>query len=112
MSIDRTNWKIGTKNINVLFIGLLLPNGTFIPILWQLYNKRGNSSEGERCELIERFFKVWQNYSIIEITLLGDREFIGAKWFGFMKKVDFSFVIRARWQDYWGEVSISLIQID
>ncbi len=55
-----------------------------------------------------RFFKVWQSHTGIEITLLGDREFIGAKWFGFLRKVDFSFVIRARWQDYWGEVSISL----
>lgn len=108
MSMDRTNWKIGKSNINVLFIGLLLPNGIFIPILWQLYNKRGNSSEMERCQLIERFFKVWQNYTGLEITILGDREFIGAQWFGFMVQVGFSFVIRARWQDYWGEVSIAL----
>lgn len=108
MAMDRTNWKIGKTNVNVLFIGLLLPNGVFIPILWQLYNKRGNSSEEERCELIGRFLKVWQNYSSHEITLLGDREFIGAKWFGFLRKVDFSFVIRARWQDYWAEVAVAL----
>jgi hypothetical protein len=108
MSMDRTNWKIGKANINVLFIGLLLPNGVFIPILWQLYNKRGNSSEEERCQLMERFFKVWQNHAGIQITLLGDREFIGAKWFGFLRRTGFSFVIRARWQDYWGEVSIAL----
>lgn len=107
MSIDRTNWKIGAININVLYIGLILPNGIFIPILWELFNKRGNSSEQERCELIGRFFKVWQFHSDIEITMLGDREFIGIDWFGFMKRVDFSFVIRARWQDYWKQVSIS-----
>ncbi len=107
MSIDRTNWKIGVININVCYIGLILPNGIFIPILWQLYDKRGNTSEEERSELIKRFFKVWQFHSDIEIVLLGDREFIGAKWFGFMRKVDFSFVIRARWQDYWKEVSLS-----
>ena len=38
---------------------------------------------------------------------MGDREFIGVEWFGFMKSVNFSFVIRARWQDYWKQVSIS-----
>lgn len=108
MSLDRTNWKIGAININVLFIGLLLPNGIFIPIVWELYDKRGNSSEAERCVLIERFLKVWQNYTGLEVTVLGDREFIGAKWFGFLRKIDFSIVIRARWQDYWGEVSIAL----
>lgn len=107
MSIDRTNWKIGTTNINVLYIGLILPNGIFIPILWELFDKRGNSSEEERCELLRRFFKVWQFHSDIKIVLLGDREFIGLKWFGFMKSVNFSFVIRARWQDYWKQVSIS-----
>ena len=69
MVLDRTNWKIGGKNINVLFIGLLLNNGAFIPIIWQLYNKRGNTSEEERCELIERFFKIWPPKKKIEITL-------------------------------------------
>ncbi|MEM1137588.1 MAG: transposase [Bacteroidota bacterium] len=107
MSIDRTNWKIGLVNINVCYIGLILPNGIFIPVLWRLYNKRGNTSEAERIELIEQFFKLWQLHEQIKITLLGDREFIGGQWFGFMKKVGFSFVIRARWQDYWKQLSIS-----
>ena len=79
MSLDRTNWKIGSKNINVLYIGLLLPNGIFISVLWQLYNKRGNTSEQERCDFMERFFSIWQHHSDLNITLLGDREFIGEK---------------------------------
>jgi Transposase DDE domain len=108
MVLDRTNWKIGGKNINVLFIGLLLNNGAFIPIIWQLYNKRGNTSEEERCELIKRFFKIWPPEKKVEITLLGDREFIGVKWFKFMKENCFSFIMRARMQDYWGEVAKSL----
>jgi len=87
MSMDRTNWKIGSTNINVLYIGLILPNGIFIPILWQLYDKRGNTSEQERSDFLERFFSVWQNHSSIEITLLADREFIGAKWFGFLRNI-------------------------
>ncbi len=58
-------------------------------------------------QLIKRFFKVWQYHSNIKIILLGDREFIGSEWFGFMRNVGFSFVIRAKWQDYWKEVSIS-----
>lgn len=107
MSLDRTNWKIGQQNINVLYLGLILPNGVFIPVLWQLYNKRGNTSQEERCKILERFFRVWESYHELDITILGDREFVGAHWFDFLKKVNFSFVIRARWQDYWGEVSKS-----
>ena len=104
MSVDRTNWKIGSNNINVLFIGLLITDGIFIPVMWQLYNKRGNSSEKERCDLIERFFKVWPAEKQVEITLLGDREFIGVNWFEFMTSVGFSFVIRARMQDYYSQI--------
>jgi len=104
MSLDRTNWKIGGNNINVLFIGLLITDGVFIPVIWQLYNKRGNTSEEERSELITRFFKVWPVEKEVKITLLGDREFIGVNWFDFMKKVDFSFVVRARMQDYYSQI--------
>ena len=35
MAMDRSNWKIGKTNINVLFVCLLLPNGVFIPIIWE-----------------------------------------------------------------------------
>lgn len=104
MSLDRTNWKIGSKNINVLFIGLLITDGIFIPVIWQMYNKRGNTSEAERCELIRRFFKVWPVEREVEITLLGDREFIGVNWFGFMDSVGISFVMRARMQDYYSQI--------
>ncbi|MFK7810647.1 MAG: transposase [Saprospiraceae bacterium] len=104
MSLDRTNWKIGSKNINVLFIGLLITDGIFIPVIWQLYNKRGNTSEEERCELVRRFFKVWPVEKEVEITLLGDREFIGVNWFEFMISVGFSFVVRARMQDYYSQI--------
>lgn len=107
LALDRTNWKIGRKNINVLYIGLILPNGIFIPIMWELYNKRGNTSEEERSEFIKRFLGVWRVHKDLNITLLADREFIGKNWFSFLKKAGFSLVIRARWQDYWKEVSLS-----
>lgn len=108
MVMDRTNWKIGKININVLFVGLLLPNGIFIPIIWKSLNKRGNSSQKERMDLMERFCKVWHNHTAIEITLLADREFIGLEWFSFIRKLDWSFVIRLRQQDYLSQVAVML----
>ncbi len=63
--IDRTNWKIVQQNVNVLFIGLLLPGGVFVPILWTPLNKRGNSSTAERLALMERFTKVWQHLELV-----------------------------------------------
>lgn len=108
MVMDRTNWKIGKININVLFVGLLLPNKIFIPIIWQNLDKRGNSSEKERMVLIERFCKVWKNHSSVQITLLADREFIGLKWFSFLRVLKWEVVIRLRYQDYLSQVAVKL----
>jgi len=100
MVMDRTNWKIGQFNINVLFVGLLLPCGVFIPIIWQSLNKRGNSSQQERITLMKRFVMVWHQHTDIQITLLADREFIGKQWFNHLAKLQWDYVIRARWGDY------------
>ncbi len=105
MAMDRTNWKIGKININVLFVGLLLPNGVFIPIIWKNLDKRGNSNQKERMDLMKRFRKVWHNHTDIQITLLADREFIGITWFTFIRKLNWGLVIRLRYQDYLGQVA-------
>lgn len=106
--MDRTNWKIGGFNINVLFIGLLLPNGSFVPVVWKALAKKGNSSTAEREELMERFRKAWQPFNPLKITVLADREFIGAEWFSFLSGCRFSFAIRLRYQDYLGLVGIAI----
>jgi hypothetical protein len=103
--IDRTNWQIGQHKINVLCLGLLLPNGLFIPILWENLDKKGNSNTKEREDLLKRFQSVWQGSKNHKFILLGDREFIGLDWFVWMIEHELSFVIRLRWQDYFGLVA-------
>jgi Transposase DDE domain len=103
--IDRTNWQIGQHKINVLCLGLLLPTGLFIPILWENLDKKGNSNTEERMDLLKRFQAVWQGSKTHKFILLGDREFIGLDWFVWMIEHDLSFVIRLRWQDYFGLVA-------
>jgi len=49
LSIDRTNWKFGKQNINLLLIGISY-RGTAIPLIWKMLDKRGNSSQKERME--------------------------------------------------------------
>jgi len=50
--MDRTNWKFGEKNKNILTIGLLLEdNATFIPLIWKDLAHKGNSSQEIRLEL-------------------------------------------------------------
>lgn len=53
LSLDRTNWKFGQTNINILVLGVI-HKGLSLPILWTfLGNKRGNSDQAERQALIE-----------------------------------------------------------
>ncbi len=94
LSIDRSNWKFGRKNINILMLSLC-HKGMGIPILWTvLKDKRGNSSIKERMELLERFFRIIDPPGIIR--LLGDREFIGEKWLDWLDSHYVHFVIRIR----------------
>lgn len=103
--IDRTNWAIGQQKINVLCLGLLLPNGIFIPILWENLAKKGNSKTAERLNLLKRFQAIWPEGKKQGFCLLADREFIGLDFFVWMVTHDLSFVIRLRWQDYFGLVA-------
>lgn len=103
--IDRTNWEIGKAKINVLCLGFLLPNGIFIPVIWEVLPKKGNSNEKERIALLKRFQKAWPGSVKHKFILLGDREFIGLEWFGWLFSNQLSFVIRLRWQDYFGLVA-------
>lgn len=96
LSVDRTNWKFGKKNINILLIGISY-KGTAIPLIWKLLDKRGNSSEEERISLMNKLLAqltVHQNKQIR--CLLADREFIGKEWLSYLKKASFTFVIRIR----------------
>ncbi|NJL76057.1 MAG: transposase [Saprospiraceae bacterium] len=102
--MDRTNWKIGKVNINILYIGLILPNGSFIPILFDPLEKRGNSNTDERKDILARFCELWQQKGQQKSVLLADREFIGITWFKAILDAGFSFVIRLRMKDYFGEL--------
>lgn len=75
LSIDRTNWKLGVININILTIGLVLDNGKSIPLYFELLNKRGNSNEVERKQLLFELQTIFNTTK--PLVLVGDREFIG-----------------------------------
>ena len=107
LAIDRTNWQIGKENklnINVLVIGFVLANGCFIPIVWQQLEKRGNSNEEERNTLLNLFVELFlaklpQHFENKRFIMLGDREFIGKKWFEELSKY-MQFIMRVRRDDY------------
>ena len=95
--VDRTNWKRGAKNFNLLTIGNLMEN-VFMPLYWTQLDKRGNSNTEDRKILIEGLSKLIEKSgkTIKGSILLADREFIGELWFEYLLGKELSFVIRLR----------------
>lgn len=107
-SMDRTNWKLGNMNINILYIGIVLDNGCFIPIYFELLTKRGNSNQSERIDLTNTLKVLFPNINKKPIFIVGDREFIGKEWFDFLKTSEYEFVMRLRRTDYFNELAIQM----
>ncbi len=96
LSMDRTNWKFGRLNINILTIGISW-RGTAIPLIWMLLDKRGNSNQQERILLVERLLSYLNDGQQGRIRyLLMDREFVGQHWITYLRQKPFGFIIRIR----------------
>jgi len=52
--MDRTKWKFGNKNINIMMLGICYKNMA-IPLMFKMLDKRENSSTSERIDLINNF---------------------------------------------------------
>jgi hypothetical protein len=96
LTMDRTNWKFGRVNINILTIGISW-RGTAIPLVWKLLDKRGNSSVEERVELLDQLWGLLSTEAIKRVRyLLMDREFGSGEWITELKKKKLGFIIRIR----------------
>jgi hypothetical protein len=51
LALDRTNWKFGRIDINLLVLAVVVANQFSIPILWKALPKKGNSNTHERIDL-------------------------------------------------------------
>jgi len=106
LTIDRTNWKLGKSNVNLLVLGVAY-KGMAIPLLWKFLTieekidgeliergKRGNSNTQERKDMLESFIQLFGVEKIASLT--ADREFIGEEWFSWLKEKGIPFVIRLK----------------
>ena len=94
--MDRTHWKLGRTDLNLLCAGL--PRGVYSVGLSSL-QKPGNSHTDERKHLLTQ---VWDLDARV-CCLVADREFIGRDWFAFLLEQSVDFVIRLR-----GNTSLTL----
>ena len=93
LCLDRTNWKFGSVNINLLVLAVAY-HGLAIPLLWVFLDKRGNSNSLERIALLKHFLCEFGRQRIQCLT--ADREFIGTEWIKFLKRQRIRFRIRIR----------------
>lgn len=93
LCLDRTNWKVGAKDINLLVLCILTRRAR-IPVLWDILDRAGTSTMLQRQALLFRFMVLFGKRSIR--LLLADAEFIGNQWFEFLVENDIPFAIRVR----------------
>jgi hypothetical protein len=93
LALDRTIWMFGCFPINVLVLSVV-HQGVAFPIMWTFLPKKGNSNTTERIELLNRFIAQFGTCKIE--CLLADREFIGKRWFAYLKFHHIRFHIRIK----------------
>ena len=93
LAMDRTNWKFGETNINVLTLAIVY-QGVAFPILISMLDKCGNSHTNERIEMMKRYIQLFGHQTID--CLLADREFIGEHWIDYLNRHDIRYYIRIR----------------
>ena len=97
LCLDRTNWKVGRKEINLLVLAIATRRYR-VPLIWTVLGKAGNSNTCERMALMKRYLDLFDATSIK--YLLADREFIGLEWLAFLNKHRIPFIIRVRSNQY------------
>jgi transposase len=91
--IDRTNWKVGSRNINILTLCILI-KGNGVPILFNLLDKAGACSSEEKELIIKQFIEYFPDIKIK--CVLGDREFFDNDLVTFLEKSEIDFVFRLK----------------
>lgn len=93
LALDRTNWKIGTRDVNYLVLAIVTRRFR-VPVFWTLLEGPGNSATPARIALMQRYLA---HFPVSTVRLLlADREFIGSDWIKFLNDNNIPFAIRLR----------------
>lgn len=93
MVIDRTCWKYGQTDLNLLVLAVVVGD-LALPLAWTVLDHGGNSNSRTRMFLVGMLLrripaKRWA-------VLVADREFIGQEWFNFLRWKGIKRCIRIR----------------
>ena len=76
LCLDRTNWKIGGRDVNLLILAVATRRFR-VPLMWMVLDKAGNSNTEEHVALMQCYLALFGANSVR--LLLAKREFIGLK---------------------------------
>ena len=98
LALDRTNWKLGKAELNILLLALVW-RGVAFPLFWCVLEKEGrgkagNSNTAERVALVERFVASFGTDKIA--FLCADREFVSKRWLAWLLRQGISFRLRLK----------------
>lgn len=93
LCMDRTNWKIGKSDVNILMLAVVTERYR-VPLMWAFLGHPGNSTTQQRIALMLRYLTFFKASSVR--MFLADREFIGQEWFKFLKDQGIPFAIRVK----------------
>jgi len=98
LALDRTNWKLGKSEVNILLLALVW-RGVAFPVFWSVLEKEGrgkagNSNTKERIALMERFVSTFGTGKIA--YLCADREFVSKAWLAWLVRRRLSFRLRLK----------------
>jgi hypothetical protein len=93
LALDRTNWKLGSRDINILMLAIVTRRFR-VPLLFTLLPHQGSCDMASRIALMRRYLTLFPAASIR--CLLADREFIGVEWMDFLNENNIPFAIRVK----------------
>ena len=92
LCIDRTEWDFGKCQVNILLVTVGCGDLQW-PLCWELLdNKSGNSNAEDRIRLLDFCLQVLGSQRIGWVV--GDREFVGQRWFAYLKEKKVTFLMR------------------
>lgn len=97
LAMDRTNWKFGSRHVNVLTLAAC-QDGMAFPLMFRVLSHRGNSDCKLRIEIMEEFLAIFGPEKVE--WLAADREFVGKDWLGWLREKGISYYIRIKSNQY------------
>lgn len=93
LALDRTCWKFGKHDINILFLAIVIGKIS-VPLYWHLLDHGGTCDNQLMQNIMSKFI---DKFGVDKIKyLLADREFMNKKWLKFLieRKIKFAIPLR------------------